>query len=120
VLAQEVEKVLPFAVVTQPDGTKTIAMDSLIAIMIEAIKQLTSMFERSHATGNPKPLPIFAVATNDGLDYGVPVAQTAPAPAPEALSPPNLDGLYENNVRLLQRCALLDEKQTVFFFFSKR
>jgi hypothetical protein len=60
---------------------------------------------------------IYAVANNDGLDYGAPVAQTAPAPAPEALSPPNLDGLYYNNVRLLQRCALLDENKPLFFFF---
>jgi energy-coupling factor transporter ATP-binding protein EcfA2 len=53
VLAQQVEKAFPGAVVTQPDGTKTISMDSLVAITIAAINQLASKVERFQATAAP-------------------------------------------------------------------
>jgi energy-coupling factor transporter ATP-binding protein EcfA2 len=53
VLAQQVEKAFPGAVVTQPDGIKTISMGSLVAITIAAINQLASKVERFQATAAP-------------------------------------------------------------------
>ena len=39
VVAQEIEKVLPGAVNTEPDGTKAIAYTEIIPVLIEAIKE---------------------------------------------------------------------------------
>ena len=39
VIAQEVEKVVPDMVRTMPDGTKTVEYNSIIGLMIEAIKE---------------------------------------------------------------------------------
>jgi hypothetical protein len=79
----------------------TISMDSLIAITIAAIKQL---------------------ATNDGLDYGAPVAQTSPAPAPEALSPPNLASFETVHYDLAERVKLAlkhdETRDKVVVFYS--
>lgn len=40
VIAQEIEKVLPEIVVTRPDGTKAVKYDRIVALLIEAIKEL--------------------------------------------------------------------------------
>ena len=42
VLAQEIEKVLPQIVNTNADGYKAVSYDSLIPILIEAIKELAA------------------------------------------------------------------------------
>jgi hypothetical protein len=41
VIAQEVEKVLPQAVYTDENGYKSVSYDSLVPLLIEAIKELT-------------------------------------------------------------------------------
>jgi hypothetical protein len=39
VIAQEVEKVLPELVKENPDGTKAVAYQNMVAVLIEAIKE---------------------------------------------------------------------------------
>ena len=45
VIAQEVEKVLPEVVITSKDGLKSVAYGNLVALLIEAIKELKSEIE---------------------------------------------------------------------------
>ena len=45
VIAQEVESVLPQAVYTDPDGYKSVSYDSIVPLLIEAIKELTARVE---------------------------------------------------------------------------
>ena len=40
VLAQEIEEILPEAVVTRPDGYKAVKYEKLIPLLIQAIKEL--------------------------------------------------------------------------------
>ena len=40
VLAQEVETVLPEAVMTRPDGTMAVDYEKIVPLLIEAIKEL--------------------------------------------------------------------------------
>lgn len=42
VIAQEIEKILPHAVVTREDGFKAVKYDNLIPLLIEAIKELSA------------------------------------------------------------------------------
>ena len=49
VIAQEVEKILPHAVVTREDGFKAVKYDSLIPLLIEAIKELNSKVNQLEA-----------------------------------------------------------------------
>ena len=42
VIAQDVEKVLPEAVSTKPDGTKGVHYNKLIPLLIESVKELTN------------------------------------------------------------------------------
>lgn len=44
-LAQEVEKVLPNVVITDPDGNKLINYTAIIPVMIDAIKALQAEVE---------------------------------------------------------------------------
>jgi hypothetical protein len=46
VIAQEVEKVLPEVVTTNPDGTKAVSYGNLNALLIQAIKELTALVEQ--------------------------------------------------------------------------
>jgi hypothetical protein len=46
VIAQEVEKVLPEAVSTDPTGIKSVAYGNMVGLLIEAIKELTERLER--------------------------------------------------------------------------
>jgi hypothetical protein len=39
-LAQEIESVLPEAVITRPDGYKAVNYDKIIPLLIQAIKEL--------------------------------------------------------------------------------
>jgi hypothetical protein len=42
VIAQDIEKVLPEAVSTKPDGTKGVHYNKLIPLLIEAVKDLSN------------------------------------------------------------------------------
>jgi hypothetical protein len=46
VIAQEVEKVLPMLVQADPEGYKTVAYGNMIALLIEAIKELSKEIEK--------------------------------------------------------------------------
>lgn len=45
VIAQEVEKVLPELVAERPDGTKAVRYEKLVAVLIEAVKELKQEIE---------------------------------------------------------------------------
>jgi hypothetical protein len=45
VIAQEVEKILPQVVATRGDGIKAVKYEKLIALLIEAIKELNEKIE---------------------------------------------------------------------------
>ena len=45
VIAQDVEKVLPEAVSTKPDGTKGVHYNKLIPLLIEAVKDLSQQVD---------------------------------------------------------------------------
>jgi hypothetical protein len=49
VSAQEVEAILPEAVHTDADGYKTVSYDSIVPLLIEAIKELTEKVARLEA-----------------------------------------------------------------------
>jgi hypothetical protein len=42
VIAQEIEKVLPEAVATRGDGIKAVRYEKIIALLIEAVKELSN------------------------------------------------------------------------------
>jgi hypothetical protein len=46
VIAQELEQVLPQLVHTGPDGIKRVSYDSLVPVLIEAIKELSSKVDK--------------------------------------------------------------------------
>lgn len=46
VIAQEVEKVLPEAVLTSENGSKTVAYGNMIGLLIEAVKELSGQIEK--------------------------------------------------------------------------
>ena len=45
VIAQDIEKVLPEAVSTKPDGTKGVHYNKLIPLLIEAVKDLSNKID---------------------------------------------------------------------------
>ena len=45
VIAQDVEKVLPEAVSTKPDGTKGVHYNKLLPLLIEAVKDLSQQVD---------------------------------------------------------------------------
>ena len=46
VIAQDIEKIMPSAVSTKPDGFKAVNYDALLAPIIESIKELKAMFDK--------------------------------------------------------------------------
>jgi hypothetical protein len=51
-IAQEVEAVLPEVVKTDDQGYKSLAYNKLIAVLVEAIKELNAKVEQLEAAGN--------------------------------------------------------------------